>query len=96
MGIIMVGIFDTMNAANGDNNGGSCSTTVESSGSCSNTVENSSVRDQTIGILLIVGQSIMSVIQGENLAFYFFPFAMHASSLLTRFSSHNQTSARKS
>ena len=78
-GIVLVGILDTMNAANEDKNGGSCSTTANgdnNGGSCSTTVESSSVRDQTIGILLIVGQSIMSVIQGENLAFYLFPFAM--------------------
>lgn len=53
VGILMVGVFDLMNAgiAAGEDDG-----EVETSR-----------RNQVIGILLIIGQSVMSVIQGESL-----------------------------
>jgi len=55
VGIIMVGIFDSMGSAvDGDNGGSDSSATDDAKGSS---------RDQIIGIALILGQSMMSVIQ---------------------------------
>ena len=50
IGIILVGIFDSMHGAN---SGGS-------------TEDENSTKGQTIGILLILGQSVMSVFQGKQ------------------------------
>mgnify|MGYP000066293003 CR=1 FL=1 len=55
IGITLVGIFDTRNANNIASNGDDSANT--------NSQDSTAMRDQVIGILLILGQSIMSVFQ---------------------------------